>query len=63
MCPLAGLSAGRFFTAAATSLADFAAAVDTSGVDFMAVAEDTPVAGTVDAGRGEFIARYNDGRE
>ncbi len=56
MCPLAGLSAGHFFTVGATSLADFTVAVDMSEVDFVEVAEDTPVTGTVAAGSDEFIA-------
>jgi hypothetical protein len=36
---------------------DFAAAVDMSAVDFVAVAEDTPVADTVAAGRAELNAK------
>ncbi len=40
----------------------FAAALGMSAVDFVAVAEDTPVVGAVAADRGEF-RRYNEGEE
>ena len=48
---LAGLAAGHFFAVTDISLVDFAAAVDMPAVDFVAVAEDIPVADTVATGK------------